>query len=110
MRFALEADLEVVGETGYAAEALSLACSLFPDVVLMDIEVPDMNGIGTIEALCGPASHSAVVIFTLRDDCATRERSLAAGAAAFVDKHQTEETLLAAIRRVASQPPERSDE
>ena len=100
MRLALEEDLEVVGEACDAAEAIPLARDLRPDVVLMDFEMPGMSGVAATEGLRAAASHSAVVIFTLRD-VVTRERARAAGAAAFVAKHQTEELLLAAIRGVA---------
>jgi DNA-binding NarL/FixJ family response regulator len=101
MRLALEEDLEVVGDTGDAREAISLARALRPDVVLTDIEMPGMSGIEITERLRVVAPQSAVVIFTLRDDAATQEWAWAAGAAAFVAKHRTEETLLSAIRRAA---------
>jgi DNA-binding NarL/FixJ family response regulator len=101
MRFALESDLEVVGEAGGVAEAISLARALHPDVVLMDVEMPGPDGISAIAALRQVAPHSVVVIFTLYDDAAMRARARELGAAAVVAKHQTEETLLAAIRRAA---------
>ena len=101
MRFALEPDLEVVGEAGDTAEAISLAQALRPTVVLMDVEMPGMEGISAIETLRTVAPRSAVVIFTLYDDAAMRRRAREAGAEAFVAKHQTKETLLAAIRRAA---------
>ena len=101
MRFALEPDLKVVGEAGDAVEAIPLARTLHPDVILMDVELPGVSGTAAIETLSTATPHSGVVIFTLRDDPATRGRARAAGAAAFVAKHQTEETLLAAIRGVA---------
>ena len=103
MRFALEPDLEVVGEAGGVAEAISLARALHPDVVLTDVEMPGVSGIAAIATLRRVAPHSTVVIFTLYDDAAMRARAREAGAAAFVAKHQTEETLLAAIRRAAAE-------
>jgi len=101
MRIALEPDLEVVGEVGTATEAIPLAQALLPEVVLMDIEMPSMKGISAIAALRRVTPHSAVVIFTLYDNAAMRARAWEAGAAALVAKHQTEEALLAAIRRAA---------
>ena len=100
MRLALEEDLEVVGEAGDATEAIPLARTLRPDVIVMDVEIPGESGIETTERLRAAAPRSAVVIFTLRDDAATQEQARAVGAAAFVAKHRTEETLLAAIRGV----------
>ncbi len=103
MRIALESDLEVVGEVGDATEAMPLAQALRPDVVLMDVETPGMEGISAIAALRRVIPHSAVVIFTLYDAAAMRARVREAGAAAFVAKHQTEEALLVAIRRAAAE-------
>ncbi len=101
MRLALEPDLEVIGEAGDATEAISLACALRPDVILMDVEMPGVSGIAATETLRSAAPRSAVVILTLRDDAETQEQARAAGAAAFVAKHRREEALLAAIRGAA---------
>ena len=98
---ALEPNLEVVGEASDGAEAISLARALHPDAVLMDVEMPGMDGISATAALRSVVPQSAVVILTLYDDAATRTRAQKAGAAAFVAKYQMEETLLAEIRRVA---------
>lgn len=97
----LEPDLEVVGESSDGSEAISLTQALCPDVVLMDVEMPGMDGISATTALSSLAPQSAVVILTLHDDAATRTRAREAGAAGFVTKHQMEETLLVEIRRVA---------
>ena len=101
MWLALDPNMEVVGEAIDGAEAISLARSLRPDVVLMDVEMPGMDGISATGALRSVVPQSAVVILTLYDDAATRTRAREAGAAAFVAKHQMEETLLAEILRVA---------
>ena len=108
MRFALEPDLEVVGEAGDIAEAIPLACALHPDVILMDVELPGVSGTAAIETLHTATPQSGVVIFTLHDDAATRARAQAAGAVAFVAKHQTEEALLAAIRGLENEQLGRS--
>jgi DNA-binding NarL/FixJ family response regulator len=101
MWLSLEPCLEVVGEASDGSEAISLTQALRPDVVLMDVEMPEMSGISATAALRSLAPQSAVVILTLHDDTTTRTRAREAGAAAFVAKHRMQETLLAEIRRVA---------
>ena len=106
IRLVLEPDVEVVGEAGDGAGAISLAQSLRPDVILMDVRMPGMDGISAVRTLRAVAPESAVVILSLYDDASTRAGAEEAGAAAFVAKHQVEVTLLAAIRRAASRRPE----
>ena len=102
MRLTIEADVEVVGEAGSGEAALRLVRSLSPDVVLMDVEMPGMDGIDATAALRAAAPQVAVVVLSLYDDARSRARAREAGAAAFVAKHQAKTTLLATIRRVVS--------
>ncbi len=102
MRLELEPDVEVIGEAGDGAAAIALATEAQPDIVLMDVEMPGMDGISATRALRAAAPHSAVVVLTLYDDTATRARAKEAGAAAFVAKHQVETALLDTMRQVTS--------
>lgn len=103
MRLMLEPDITVVGEASDGGEALQLVSSLTPDVVLMDIEMPGMDGISATAALSTSATHSAVVMLSLHGDMLTRTRAQEAGAVAFVEKRGTTQELLTAIRQ-AVQP------
>jgi DNA-binding NarL/FixJ family response regulator len=103
VRFRLEPDLQVVGEANSGTEALTLAQTLRPDVVLMDVEMPEMDGIAATAALRRVVPQSAVVILSIFNDTQTRGRAQAAGAVAFVEKRGETETLLSAIRQAAAQ-------
>ena len=103
VRLHLEPDLEVVGEASSGSEALALAQTLTPDVVLMDIEMPGMDGIEATIAIRRVVQQSAVVILSISDDTQTRARAQAAGAVAFVEKRGATDALLAAIRLAAAQ-------
>jgi DNA-binding NarL/FixJ family response regulator len=106
LRLSLEPEVEVIGEAGDGAEAISLADSLRPDVVLMDARMPGMDGIEATAALRAVARESAVVILSLDDSAKTRTRAKEAGAVAFVSKRRMEEELLAVVRRAALGRPE----
>jgi len=101
MRLGLEADISVVGEAADGATAVDLAILLSPDVVLMDINLPVVDGITATRELAARVPQAAVVILSLHDDQGTIDRALAAGAAAFVAKHQRDGDLLGAIRMAA---------
>jgi CheY-like chemotaxis protein len=101
MRLSLESDLLVVGEAASGEEALAVVRELQPDVILMDIEMPGLDGLVTTAAMQKVAPGSAVVTLSLHDDTASREKALAAGAKAFVGKSAASEALLTAIRDAA---------
>ena len=98
MRLALEPDLQIVGEAGDGLEAIKLAKSLQPDVVVLDVEMPHMGGIAVAGKLRLVAPHTATVILSLYGDEANRQRARNAGAAAFIAKQGDLKELVAAIR------------
>jgi len=100
MRLDLEPDLTVAGEAGDGLEALELARRLQPDVVVMDIKMPKMDGITATSEMQAVAPHIPAVMSSIHDDARTRFRAYAAGAAAFVGKHEGVEFLIDTIRRV----------
>jgi DNA-binding NarL/FixJ family response regulator len=102
MRLELEPDLSVVGEAGDGAAALDSAARLAPAVVLMDVEMPNMDGIEATRAIRSGLPATAVVVLSMHDDPATQARALDAGAAAFVAKQGIDGALLDAIRRAAA--------
>jgi DNA-binding NarL/FixJ family response regulator len=99
MRLALEPDVTIVGEAGDGEVALALAQTLHPDVIVMDVHMPRMDGIAATAALRQVAPRIVVVLLSLYDDVATRSRAQEAGALAFVQKQGTMDSLLAAIRQ-----------
>ncbi|HKZ82080.1 MAG TPA: response regulator transcription factor [Anaerolineae bacterium] len=104
MRLAAEPDLNLVGEAADGLTAIALAEALRPDVALIDVELPLMDGIAVAERLRGLCPRPAVIMLTLRDDADTRERACAAGVSAFVAKRGIPDELIAAIRQ-AVRPP-----
>jgi DNA-binding NarL/FixJ family response regulator len=101
MRLGLEADIRIVGEAADGATAVDLASLLSPDVVLMDVNMPVMDGITATRELIAGLPQAAVVILSLHDDQGTIDRAFAAGAVAFVAKQQMDGDLLRAIRGAA---------
>ena len=99
MRLLLEPDIAVVGEASSGKEALALVQQLSPDVVLMDIEMPDMDGITATTALYSIVPQSVTVMLSIHSDNVTRVRAQMAGAKAFVEKLGSTEELVSAIRQ-----------
>ncbi|CAM3216999.1 response regulator [Stackebrandtia soli] len=93
------ADITVVGETGDGQTTVDEARRLAPDVVLMDIRMPRMDGIAATRALAGECD---VVILTTYGSPQHLFEALAAGAAGFLLKDTDAETLLSALRLVAA--------
>jgi DNA-binding NarL/FixJ family response regulator len=101
MRLAVESDLSVIGEASDCKTAYDLAVSLCPDVVLVDVEMVQMDGMAVASALHLACPHAAIIMLSIHDDARIRASAAAAGAAAFVPKSLPPDTLLTAIRQVA---------
>jgi two-component system, NarL family, response regulator NreC len=95
-----ELDLEVSGEASTAEEAVRLAASTQPDVVLLDITMPGGGGIGALEPLRAVSAGSAVLILTMHEDLEYLRVALASGAKGFLLKNADGGELVAAIRAV----------
>jgi len=95
-------DMEVVGEAGDGRAALQRAAALQPDIVVIDISMPEMNGLIATRALGEAQPGVAVVALTRYSDEAYVQELLAAGAAGYVLKESASTELLHAIRSVAA--------
>ena len=100
LRLTTETDMTVVGEAGDGPTAIGLSTSLTPDVVILDICMPGMDGFETARRL-QTAPRPGIVMLSLHDDPASRARAVTAGADVFVAKHEADAQLIGAIRRVA---------
>jgi len=96
-----EKDMVVVGEAASGIEALEQARSLVPDVVLMDIAMPDLDGIEATRTLCREMPHLGIVFVTMFEDDEFVFRGLQAGGRGYILKDADPETMLRAIRAVA---------
>jgi DNA-binding NarL/FixJ family response regulator len=96
----IEDDIEVVGEAADGAKAVELARSLRPDVVLMDVEMPGMDGLAATRILAAEDGPSVLILTTFDRDEYLFE-ALRAGAAGFLLKNGTPEALTEAVRVVA---------
>jgi two-component system, NarL family, response regulator NreC len=103
LRMLLEAqpDIEVVSEAETGADALQKVQSLQPDVVLMDIELPDMNGIEVTRLIKRTVPRTAVLALTMYEKDQYFFEMLKAGASGYVPKRAAPDDLVAAIRTVS---------
>jgi DNA-binding NarL/FixJ family response regulator len=96
-----EPDMEVIGEAGDGATAVSMVAALHPDVVLMDVRMPAMDGIQATNAIVAAGASTKILILTTFDLDQYVFAGLQAGASGFLLKDAPPTELLAAIRTVA---------
>jgi DNA-binding NarL/FixJ family response regulator len=98
LRLKREPDLAIVGEAVDMREAEELAARHAPDVVLVDMSLPDGDGLQLVDRLRDVLPETRCVILTLDDSIHVRRRAQTAGVLAVVGKHEPTEVLLRAIR------------
>ncbi len=97
-----EADIDVVGEAGDGDEAGRLALDLRPDVTLMDLRMPVLDGVGAITRIRNDWPEAKVVVLTTYDTDEAIVRAIEAGASGYLLKDAPPDELLDAIRQAAS--------
>jgi DNA-binding NarL/FixJ family response regulator len=95
-------DIDVVGQAGDGAEALRLVDALDPDVVLMDLRMPGMDGVAATRELVARGARSGIIILTTFNDDASVFSAIAAGARGYLLKDTDHKALAEAIRVVAA--------
>jgi len=96
----LEDDIEVVGEVGDGAEAVDLAAALVPDVILLDLKLPVLDGLGVLADLRDRGLPSHTLVLTSVADQASVTVAMRAGAAGFLYKDVDPDALVRAVRSV----------
>jgi pilus assembly protein CpaE len=95
-----EKDIEVVGAAANGTEGIEMARSLRPDIVLMDINMPDIDGISATEAISQSVSEVQIIMMSVQGETDYLRRSMLAGAREFLVKPFSADELIASIRRV----------
>jgi DNA-binding NarL/FixJ family response regulator len=100
--FAVEPDLELCGQAADPRSALAALAAAAPDVVIVDVSLGDASGIDLIDDLKQLVPHAHVLVVSMHDEQLYAERSLRAGAAGYVMKHEAAGAIVRAIRTVAA--------
>ncbi len=97
-----EEDLEAVGEAGSARDAVFQARALKPDVVLMDVVMPDQSGLDVVPTILHERPEIKVLVLSMQDDPQYVRQAFAAGAKGYVLKEAADTEVVSAIREVAN--------
>jgi two-component system response regulator NreC len=95
-----EPDLELVGEATGGLEAIEKVHALQPDVLVLDLSMPDLDGIMVTRNLKKEKTRCVILILTVHEDDALLREAIKAGAAGYIIKHAAEDELISAIRSV----------
>lgn len=95
-----QADLEVVGEAASGMDALALAETLEPDLILLDLSMPGLGGLDALPVMRHLAPNTRILILTMHDDPQYLRQALKSGAAGYVLKKAADTELLSAVRAV----------
>jgi DNA-binding NarL/FixJ family response regulator len=95
-------DLELVGEAGDGEEVVAQAAVLQPDVILMDLQLPKINGVEATRRILASQPRLNVLVLTMFEDTDTVLAAMRAGARGYILKDTDEEALLRSVRAVAS--------
>ena len=104
--FALEEDIDVVGQAGSGPEALDVVAEHDPDLVLMDLRMPGGDGFAAIRQLRERGGHPRVLVLTTYDTERDIRRAMAAGADGYLLKDLPRDQLVAAVRELMSGSPQ----
>lgn len=95
-----ETDIEVVGEARTGREAIERARTLKPDIVIMDVSMPELNGIESTRRICDESPHPSVIALSMHKDSVYVREILRAGARGYLLKDSEDDDLIRAIRAV----------
>jgi DNA-binding NarL/FixJ family response regulator len=93
-------DIEIIAEAGSGADAIREAAARTPEVVLLDMKLPDLDGLAVLEGIRRAAPSAQILVVSMLDDAALVRRALDAGARGWLLKGVSRRDLLAALRAV----------
>jgi DNA-binding NarL/FixJ family response regulator len=102
----IESGADVVGTAPDGNQGIVAAIELAPDIVLLDLSLPDRSGLDVLKTLRQKATHARVIILTAYEDAELERVCLAAGAAAFVGKSRLRDELAGVLRTVSATSPD----
>ncbi|MFO7540697.1 MAG: response regulator [Chloroflexota bacterium] len=100
-----EPEVDVIGQAGTGEQAIEMAQELKPDIILMDINMPGVDGIGASQTISELVPHSQIIIMSVQSDADYLRRAMLAGARDFLTKPFGGDELITAIRRVHQKRP-----